>query len=250
LSGSLEHLRQVPRFDLDVSARADFPQQFAVGEMDAPVADEAVVNAVVVVPRVILGHDEVDRALTVVRVLQVRTVAVAPLQQPAGVLPRAPGIIRVHVIGIVIEASEEVQNPSGWQSKQVGVGDVVAAEVGRVLAGRFERQRGPPRERVLRLGEAVVDSPLATVFRVYGQITPVRQRHERGAIVIVLFEVLVHHGRADRLCLDVVHADFDVSPSGICVVGKLPMARTDPTISVPRDDRALSMNQTRRLSFN
>ena len=176
------------------------------------------IQAVVVVARVVFRHDEVDRVHAVEGVLEVGTVAVLAVGQPAAVAPGAAGVVRVHVVGIEIDAAEKVHDAARRQPEQVRVGDIVAPQRSRRVPRRIEPRGRPPRQRIVRLRKPVIDATLDSVLGVDSEIAPVGQHQERRIVVVVLLEMAVQHGPLRGARGEVAHRDFDVPPAGSAVV--------------------------------
>ena len=135
---ALEDFREVPRRERGLGGGAERADARAVGLEHRAVADVAVIQAVVEVARMIFGRDEMDRALAVVRELQIRTVAALAVEPASAVLPRLPVVVREHVVRIVMERANEVVEAAVRHPEQVRVGGVVAGP-GRIVA-RASRQ--------------------------------------------------------------------------------------------------------------
>ena len=133
-------------------------------------------------------------------------------------MPRAAGVVGVHVVRFEPHAAEEVQDASRSQAKQVRVSDVVAAQRLGGAARCVERRRGAPFQGIVRLRERVVDAAFHAVLRVHREIAAVRQGQERGVVVVVLLQVAVQHRAPGRAGSEVVDRHLHIAPVGVTVV--------------------------------
>src|SRR5207245_1938387 len=97
-------------------------------------------------------------------------------------------ILRDHVIRLMMEAAIEIEYAPVRQTKQIGIGIVVAGVLG-VGTGRFNAQRGTPRERIVGFGDAVIHLSLGGMLRVHRDVSAVGPHKEGGSIVIILLEM-------------------------------------------------------------
>src|SRR5207237_10368422 len=82
-----------------------------VREVDAAVADERVIQTVVIIPRVVFRHHEVNRPHTVEGVLQIGTVpAASAVGHATAVTPGAAGVVGIHVARLELDAAEKVHD--------------------------------------------------------------------------------------------------------------------------------------------
>ena len=176
------------------------------------------IDAVVVVARVVFGRDEVDRAPAVEGVFEIGAVAAAAARQAAAITPAAAGVIGVHVVGVETDTAKEVHDATRRQPEQIGIGDVVAGERPRIGSRRRELRGGPPCQRVVRLREAVVDTPLHAVLGVHRQVAAIGKRQERRARVVVLLQMAVQDSPLGRARGEVVDGHLDVPPVPVVVV--------------------------------
>ena len=108
---ALKHLCQVPRVYVRLGRLAKLGTARPVREVDGAVTDERVIKTVVVVPRVIFGHHEVNRPHAVEGVLQIGAVSVGgPVGHATAVVPGAPGVVGMHVIRLEPDAAEKVHD--------------------------------------------------------------------------------------------------------------------------------------------
>ena len=162
----------------------------------------------------ILGGDEMNRAFAILGVLQVWAIATFAVEPVATIDPCLAFILRDHVIRLMMEAAIEIEYAPVRQTKQIGIGIVVAGVLG-VGTGRFNAQRGTPRERIVGFGDAVIHLSLGGMLRVHRDVSAVGPHKEGGSIVIILLEMRMQNHRRGLFCGEVIDSYFDVAPSWV-----------------------------------
>ncbi|MFT3766977.1 MAG: hypothetical protein QM820_15885 [Minicystis sp.] len=229
-----------------------------VGRVELTALHIPMIDARIVIPRVVLGGDEVDPIHAVRRILEIAIDVpdvVLALREPAGVFP---GVALVrgdqHVRAAPVAAGEVVDPVLGREIEQVRVCRV---EIAVDLRGPVEGQVRPPRRAVVRLlGDPVSADLVAVVVGVHRQIAAVRADEQRWDVVIVLLDVIERDPLA-RALGDVVGHQIDVTVAIVAgghrsdehrAVG---LVDDDPLVLVPApaavvvedDDRALRLRR-------
>ena len=196
------------------------------------------IQAVVVIARVVFRHHKVNRGHPVEGVLEIRGVPAArTVSQPAAVMPGATGVVGVHVVGLEAHTAEEVHDAARGQPEEIRVRDVVAAQRLRGAPRRIERRDRSPPQGIAGLREPVIDTPLHSVLRIQREVAAVREREERGARVVVLLQVAMQHRMPRNTRREVVDRYLHVAPVGITIVAIVPHGahRSDDEFVVVHD---------------
>ncbi len=182
----------------------------SIGTMQPAVLEIAVIDAGVVVARMVFRGEEIDAVHPIGRVFDV-AVDVADLgdgEELAAVRPGIPLVGGDHDAGIVVDGSREIVHaPLRRQVMQIGIGRADTAAdlqpVEQLLAAparSVARQRGnpPTRERV------------GTMLRIGGEISSIWTDQERRGVVIIGLEPLMQDDAIACACAKMIVRELHV----------------------------------------